>query len=337
MIKKIIIGILVVAILGLGAYKIFFSKDSGSSKLNGIGDNLTSYHMEATMEVSKNDDDMRNYFVTTDYLKKDDKENFRISLLDKNINQEQIVLRNNDGVFVLTPTLNQVYKFKGDYPLNGPKPYLYHSMVEIVKGEHELKEATDGYLVTATPKYENAPTWVKEEIKLSKDLKPMWVNIYSADNALLVKVTFSKVDFNPTFTDEYFSVKENMDTAKSNASSSELTSFEDLPFIPTNTPVSATLKEQTLASISGKQAYIMTYEGDKPFTVVQSVMKANEEMVEIEVDGDYVEQVYGVCFIKGYNLTYMYKGVCYQIYSKVLTVSEMVQVTSSMEEAMYKE
>lgn len=41
-------------------------------------------------------------------------------MIDKDINQEQILLRNKDGVYVLTPVLNQVYTFKGDYPLNSP-------------------------------------------------------------------------------------------------------------------------------------------------------------------------------------------------------------------------
>ena len=41
-------------------------------------------------------------------------------MLDKGINQEQIIIRNADGVYVLTPALNQVYKFKGDWPLNIP-------------------------------------------------------------------------------------------------------------------------------------------------------------------------------------------------------------------------
>ena len=80
-----------------------------------MGDNLTCYHTEATKEIETKDE-VRTFFVTVDYKLDEDKDLFRISLLDKNINQEQIMLRNKDGVYVLTPKLNQVYEFKGEYP-----------------------------------------------------------------------------------------------------------------------------------------------------------------------------------------------------------------------------
>ena len=44
----------------------------------------------------------------------DDNQLFKVSLFDKNLNQEQILLRNEEGVFVVTPSLNQIFKFEGD-------------------------------------------------------------------------------------------------------------------------------------------------------------------------------------------------------------------------------
>ena len=43
------------------------------------------------------------------------------------------MLRNKEGVYVLTPKLNQVYQFKGDYPLNSPKPYFHYNHQKITK------------------------------------------------------------------------------------------------------------------------------------------------------------------------------------------------------------
>ena len=86
-------------------------------------DNLDSYYMEASMEFYKGED-TRKYVVKVSY-KDDENDLFRVSMYDKTSEQEQIILKNNDGVYVLTPALNQAYKFKGDWPLNGHKPYLY--------------------------------------------------------------------------------------------------------------------------------------------------------------------------------------------------------------------
>ena len=62
-----------------------------------------------------NGEDIRQFYVEVAYEKNEDVDLFRVSLLDKGLNQEQILLRNADGVYVLTPALNQVYEFKGLY------------------------------------------------------------------------------------------------------------------------------------------------------------------------------------------------------------------------------
>lgn len=330
MVKKIIAGVLIAAIVALAAWKLFFDKSDVGDKLDQINQNLVAYHMEATMDLL-NDEETRSYFVTTDYNKKNEQDYFRISLLDKNINQEQILLRNQNGVYVLTPMLNQVYQFKGNYPLNSPKPYLYHSLLEVFNGDHEVQNLDDGYLISSTPSYENAPEWVKQDIKLSSDLKPVWVNIYNANNEIVVKVTFSKVDLEPTYTDTYFDVSENMKQSRENISSTSTINEEDLPLIPSNGEVYGTLKEQTQATVNGKTVFILTYDGDKPFTVVQSILQDSEEISLKEVSGNIIEFAYGVGYVNGYNLTYLYNGVSIDIYSETLSVNEMISIANSMD------
>ena len=89
MIKKIIVGVLVVGVVLLAGWKLFLSNGSDNNDFDGVKDNLTSYHMEATMEFDENDE-KKNYFVTVDYYKDGENDKFRISLLDTNNNQEQI-------------------------------------------------------------------------------------------------------------------------------------------------------------------------------------------------------------------------------------------------------
>ena len=171
MLKKVIIGVVVFAVLILCGWKLFFSEGKVDDQLKNLNTTMEAYHMEGNMQIGEGED-VRNFYVTVDF-KDDEKDLFRISLLDKDINQEQILLRNNEGVYVLTPVLNQVYTFKGDYPLNAPKPYLYHSFIDALKGNYEVINNVDGYTVTYDCKYDNEPTWVKQEVKLSKDLKPV--------------------------------------------------------------------------------------------------------------------------------------------------------------------
>ena len=240
-IKRIILLVLIVLLVGFGIYKLVSKNNKGiKSQVNEVTENLNAYHMEANMEFH-NGDDLREYLVKVSYKKDGSTPLFRVSLFDKGVNQEQIIIRNKNGVYVLTPALNQVYKFKGDWPLNGAKPYLYQS----------------------TPNYKNSPNWTKQEMKMTSQLKPIWVHIYDKDNNIAVKVTFIKVEFDPTFADNYFEVSDNMTQARSELTTPTTSTINDLPLYPTNAIISATLKEQSVIQVGDMTQHILTYEGEE--------------------------------------------------------------------------
>lgn len=283
------------------------------------------------MDLTANEE-TRSYFVTTDYYKNEEQDYFRVSMLDKNINQTQIMLKNSEGVFVLTPLLNQVYKFKGDWPLNSPKPYLYHSLLDNFDNKHEVKKMNDGYLVSGPAEYVNSPEWVKQDIKFSMELKPLWVDIKNESNAVVGKVTFTDCDFSPKFSDDYFAVESNMKQAREDENKPNedtQVTFEDLPLLPSDD--SDTLQEKTVSHINGNSYYIMTFSGKNNFTMVQGIAKSYKDMKIIEVDMEYVETVNGVAFKDGNRLIYQKNGVSYDIYSDTMTIPEIISVVNSLE------
>lgn len=337
MIKKIILGVVILAVIVLAGWKLFFSKSDVSKKLKDVQENLTAYHMEANMELSANEE-TRSYFVTTDYQKKEDKDYFRVSMLDKNINQTQIMLKNDEGVFVLTPLLNQVYKFKGDWPLNNPKPYLYHSLLGTFDSDHEVKKMDDGYLLSGPASYPNSPDWVKQEIKFSTDFKPLWVDIKDEDNNVLGKVTFTAVDFTPKYSGDYFSVEENMKKAREQIDVEDTTglTFDDLPLMPSG-DCQATLDDKTVSSVNGQSVYILSFGGKQSFTMVQGIAQKYDEMKIIDVDMEYIETVNGVAFKDGNRITYQKNGVTYDIYSSAMSVSDIITIVNGLESFDKKE
>lgn len=335
MVKKIIIGVTVLGVVLLAGYKLFTSFSSEDNKINEIKTNLNSYHMEASMKIN-DDEESKNFFVNIDYLKKDSNQYFRISLLDTDINQEQIFLRNDEGVFVLTPLLNQVYKFKGDYPLNSPKPYLYQSMLDALDGEHELKTLKDGYLLSFNPTYEHQKNWVKQDIKLSNEYKPVWVNIYDSNSSLLVAITFSKVEFDTTYEDNFFDVEENMTNARENLTDSS-SSLEDLPLIPTSLIGETTLQEQTEVTTSSNESmFILTYSGEKSYRVIQKLVSPSSELTIYTPSAEFVDTIYGISYYGNNYLTYITGNIYCEIYSLDLQVSDMVDIATSMEVSINK-
>lgn len=335
MFKKIGIGLLVVALIAVASYKLFFDKSPSKDLLKNMQRDLSSYHMEATMDIISGEDE-RNFVVKVSYLKQDSEDLFRISLYDKNINQEQLLLRNNEGVYVLTPTLNQIYKFKSDWPLNSPKPYLYHSIVDVLKGEYDIKNVSDGYIITSLVDYSSNPNWYKQEVKLSKDYKPLWVQISDKNNMVVVNVTFTMVDMDPSFEDDVFNVDENMKKAKEEMTSQVTSTLDDLPLLPVGVDINSSLKESTKATVSGNTKFILTYEGEKDFTIVEQMSSIYDEVTTIEVDGELVELYDGFGVYTSSSLYYSYNGVEYKIYSNELTVAELIDIANGMDTVVAK-
>ena len=81
MLKKIIIGVVVALVVGFASWKIFFSKSDFDKALSKVHEEVTCYHMEATMEVDSGDD-TKDYFLVTDYQKKNDQDFYKVTLLD---------------------------------------------------------------------------------------------------------------------------------------------------------------------------------------------------------------------------------------------------------------
>ena len=330
MLKKFIVITVIFALLGVGIWKVFFSGTTISETIENVNSNLSSYQLEATMELN-NGEEQRKFNVVVSYMKKDGEDLFRVSLYDTTINQEQIMLRNEEGVYVLTPTLNQVYQFKSGWPLNSAKPYIYQSLLEVFDGEYITQKMSDGLIVTSEPNYKNSPQYVKQEIKFTNDLKPVWVHLYNENNDVLVNVTFTKVEVGVGFEEEYFNLSKNMDSARENLSSTTGATFDDLPLNVTGLDMNVSVKDQTNANIDGEKTYIMSYEGDASFTVVQKIIEGSEEMSVTEVDGELVLLVNGFASIEDNKVTYLYNGVECTIYGNNLQVSTYIDIANGLE------
>ena len=334
-IKRILVILVIAGLLAFGIVKLVQNKSSNVEK-NALEtlEKLDSYYMEASMDFYKGED-TRSYIVKVSYQKTEETDLFRVSMYDKAINQEQIIIKNQDGVYVLTPALNQAYKFKGDWPLNGHKPYLYQSMIETMQGTCDISKLDDGYLVTSTPDFKNMPSWTRQEMKLTKDYKPIWVHIYDNNNDVAVKIGFSKVEFNSTFADNYFNVQENMSESRVNLDTTTSSTMEDLPLYPVNADIDATLKEVSNITVNGVTQVMLTYSGNENFTVIESTVKGFEEYYEQEVNGQIVD-IYGVIGYAVSNdninkLYFTYNGVSYQLWSDCVSVSTLIEVASGME------
>ncbi len=328
--KKIIAVVLVLLLVCLAVIKIIKDKNNPNKTLEEVKENLSSYYMEANMTLY-NGEDKREFVVSVSYDKNENNDLFKVSLFDKGINQEQVIIKNEEGVFVVTPSLNQVYEFNGSWPMNSPKPYIYQSMIDLEEGEYEFKEVDEGYLITSKPNFDNKIQWTTQEVKFDKEYNPIYLNIYNDNKDLLLNLEVSKMEMNKKFDENYFNVNQIIEDGRVNSEYIGAVKEDELPFLPTNSEITSTLKESSTYTINGKTYYILTYEGTKPFTLVQRLLDDSTEVVTNNIDGKLVDLINGWGIYHDGILTYCYNSVEYNIYSEVLTLDEMIELANGVE------
>ncbi|MDD6467877.1 MAG: hypothetical protein PUF50_06810 [Erysipelotrichaceae bacterium] len=320
----IIIGIVVVVI----ALILAFKPASMEQKLNGVYKDIQHYEIEGQMELTSGED-IKNYMVTVGYQMSDGLEFFKVVMYDKTINQQQEILRNTDGVFVITPNLNQVFKFEGDWPLNSPKPYLLQNIREVLETEHTMEKKSEGYIIKSAASYSSVPTLVKQEIILDKKMKPLALIGYTNEDQIVLKLTFQKVDLKPEFSDDYFATPKEAMGKPVVSDSLEYS----LPWYPMQT-FDAILSHENVMIVNEQQQHILEFTGEKSFTIVQKEAKRKDELQVEEVNGTLINELNIIGYYRENCLTVMSEQMEVNVYSTDLGMDEMIQIVQSLQVAI---
>ena len=173
-------------------------------------ENSDSYYLSGNMELVNNED-VYTYDITVSY-KKDDF--YKIELNNVINNHKQIILRNEEGVYIVTPSLNKSFKFQSDWPYNNSQVYLLSSLLDdITNDENRTFKADDnGYVFTSTVNYPNNEKLVSQKIYFDKDYLPTKVEVSDTDGNIQIKMAFDKIDLKTSFNDTYFDLNSVLDT-----------------------------------------------------------------------------------------------------------------------------
>jgi len=184
---------------------------SGCSKVNkeSVVKNFTkkvntadSYFLSGDLEL-RNNDEIYNYAVEVSYEKKSF---YKVSLKNKSNNATQIILKNEDGVYILTPSLNRSFKFQSDWPYNNSQIYLLSALVNDMKNDSNIKFKNENgnYTLTTKVNYPNNKDLVSQKIIMSDKLKLKKVTVYDKENIPSMEFKIKKIDYSPSFKKNYF-------------------------------------------------------------------------------------------------------------------------------------
>lgn len=261
---------------------------------------------------------------------------YRIKIDSENNDQSQIILRNDEGVFVLTPALNKSFRFQSDWPENNSQIYLYDSLVNDVlnDGERTFTAKEDTYVFKTKTNYQNKNLFEQEIIFTKKKLEPKQIKVMDQDMNVLVTADFEKIEFNADFDDDAFDMERNMTSAKLEVPTmAEGNEMNATPLYPEYT-AGTNITDEKEVTRDGEKQLVLTYTGeDNSFTLIQ---KKADVAVEVSapvhfVNGEPVDLGFVIGVKTGDTISWTYNGMDFLLASKDLDEEEMMAVARSVQ------
>ena len=211
--KKLLFLIMIIGVFAISGC----GKNSESDVIKDLTKKINdskAYYVDGTLEIVNNED-VYTYNVNVSYKEKD---NYKVSLVNTVNNHEQIILRNSDGVYVVTPRINKSFKFQSDWPYNNSQVYLLGPLLDDITNDanRTFEKVDDGSKIIVAANYPNNSKLVKQEILLDKGNNIKKVTVFDNNGTAQITMKFNKIDLNSKFNDNYFDLKQIIDIKEDN-------------------------------------------------------------------------------------------------------------------------
>ena len=345
--KKILFILLVGVFLLSGCGKT--SESSIIKDLEKKINNSKSYYIEGTLEIVNNED-LYTYDVKVSYAKGD---NYKVNLTNKVNNHEQVILRNSDGVYVVTPRINKSFKFQSDWPYNNSQVYLLKPLLDDILSDENRTFTKDGdnYKIVVAANYPNNEKLVKQEILLDKAANIKRVTVMDTNGTAQITMNFDKIDLSSKFNDNYFDLKEiidvkeetpndnkttenntntNTNTDKDKTTETKQTSTIEDVIYPMYLPVNTYLSNKEKVSKDNGERLILTFDGDNPFILVEETVTYEKEHLIVPTYGELELMASTVAIVNDNSVNWIDNNIEYYVVSDKLSKSELLDIARSI-------
>lgn len=176
--------------------------------------NAKSYILKGNMEILSNEETFT-YSLEVNYLKDDF---YKVTLVNQTNNHEQIILKNKDGVYVVTPTLNKSFKFQSEWPESSSQAYILSSLIKDMKNDEtkKVEEKDKNYILKTKVNYPNNSDLSYQKIYFDKDMNLEKVEVYDNKDTVIIKMAFSSINLKAGLKEENFVLEDLIDTTTEN-------------------------------------------------------------------------------------------------------------------------
>lgn len=315
------VGAVVTLVAGCGAP----TAKSMTSKLQSEVQTLDHQNYQSTaMMTVQMDNTSQQYYVETLY---EGPNTYRISLGDGNKNVNQMIVSNQNGMFIVSPALQKVFRFNGNWAQNQGHIYLYDQILQQIIDSKDVSVSKSGDKLAFTMPVQSANDVVKtEKVELNATtLHPSQVVLYDSQHKAVVTINFTSfktgVKFQTTDFDPHKLAEAGSGTKTQTTTAAQIGYVE--PNVTFNGKLSVLQPQQS-------DSTLLRYQGSKGFTLDE--WKPNPG-VDGVVNGQLVD-MYGVPALyfagtKAHQMVWINNGVEFALTSSDLTLSEMEQVAMS--------
>lgn len=314
---------------------VFLLSGCGNNNLNGIIDDLDkkienskNYQLSATLEIYRNEEKFV-YDIISTYKEKD---YFKVELINKENNHRQIILKDMESVYVLTPSLNKTFKFQSEWPYNNSQIYLMQPIIIDVKNDKESKfEKNDkGYIITSKVNYTAEKDFKKQKIYLDNQKNIEKIEILNEKNEIKMLLTVINIQYNVKLESDYFDINKYQSNIQTSAKDKDISTSGVLKNMvyPMYVPTDTYLASQDVVNSNLGERVILTFGGASEFILIQENLETNQNMGYVYGDPYLILDTVGS--ITDYSISWISNGIEYSIMSESMSVDELLMVAQSI-------
>ncbi len=318
--KKILSFIFILTLI-VGCGKI--TEDEVPVELGKKVSDIDGYFARALMEVERGND-VKKYDLEISYSAP---EYFKVKMVNQDSNSTQMILKNDDGVFVITPELNKSFQFQSEWPLNTSHAYLYQSIVSDIMNDENTTVVIedDEIIVRSEVDYKTNSDLKTQKIVLDiKTLLPKEVVVYDSTMEPVITVMFLEFDLSKKFDDNYFDKDLNLD-AETMALGEGADYLHEVNY-PNYYPEGVRIVSEQVTD----EYAITCFGGETDFTIYQQfVGELNETILPQFIYGEPIMVNGTIGSLGPTSITWYSAGSEYMIVSNSLSQDELIDVATS--------
>lgn len=301
------------------------NKDNIVNNFDKYVNSLDAYKLNGVLSITNNEDTY-NYDVEVAFKEKD---NYRVSLINKSNGHEQIILKSDNEVYVITPALNKSFKFQSNWPMNNSQIYILESLLNDINTDSEktITESDDGFIIDTKVNYPNNIGLVRQKIYLDKDANIKKVEVLNDSRVVEMTMEFNRLDDNPVFDSNYFKLESIISNIE--VEDNESGSINDVIY-PLYIPTGTVLSNEEKVSKENGERIILTFDGEKPFLLVEetSTIERDFSIVPIFGEPSFLNDTIGA--ITDNSLSWSSGGIDYYIVSDAIGKNELIEIANSI-------